>query len=230
MARFKSILGKIEGRIGNTSLYTTKDGQQVIRKKPSSRKPSSEAQEAWETAFATTMEARRLFVPAIHYGFPGGAKGYAKGVQGFVQANVGKAFTAERLHPEEEFRRRKKKPKVFVGRTDYAAVQVAAGRLETPAVEVEAAEGAVRFRWTGIGLEAYGRYRDDRLYGLAVCPESARWTFGELGTRGTGGEHTMPLPRESEGKTVWAYVFATTADGRDASGSKAYQVGMNDEG
>ena len=85
MARFKSILGKIEGRIGNTSLYTTKDGQQVIRKKPSSRKPSSEAQEAWETAFATTMEARKLFVPAIHYGFPGGAKGEDLQLPGLLQ-------------------------------------------------------------------------------------------------------------------------------------------------
>ena len=148
MAIANSILGKIRGSISNLTFYVRKGEQQVIRKKPSERQTSSERQQRQETAFAEAMEQSYTFIDAIEVGFPEGVKGYPAGIQGFVKANVGKACTGERIDPSAKFKRQKKAPRAFRGRTDYALVQVAAGPLEVPRAEAVLDEeaGTVVFR------------------------------------------------------------------------------------
>lgn len=232
MAIANSILGKIRGSISNLTFYVRKGEQQVIRKKPSERQTSSERQQRQETAFAEAMEQSYTFIDAIEVGFPEGVKGYPAGIQGFVKANAGKACTGERIDPSAKFKRQKKAPRAFRGRTDYALVQVAAGPLEVPRAEAVLDEkaGTVVFSWEGIALEAYGRYRDDRLYGAVACPDLRDCYVEELGRRGEDGEHAVRLVGRKKGMAVWAYVFATDAEGKTASGSACVLDGtMKDE-
>ena len=206
MAIANSILGKIRGSISNLTFYVR--------------------------AFAEAMEQSYTFIDAIEVGFPEGVKGYPAGIQGFVKANAGKACTGERIDPSAKFKRQKKAPRAFRGRTDYALVQVAAGPLEVPHAEAVLDEeaGTVVFSWEGIALEAYGRYKDDRLYGAVACPDLRNCYVEELGRRGEGGEHAVRLVRRKKGMAVWAYVFATDAEGKAASGSACVLDGtMKDE-
>ena len=81
-----------------------------------------------------------------------------------------------------------------------------------------------------MALEAYGRYRDDRLYGAVACPDLRDCYVEELGRRGEGGEHAVRLVGRKKGMAVWAYVFATDAEGKAASGSACVLDGtMKDE-
>ena len=106
-------------------------------------------------------------------------------------------------------------------RREYEAV--ARGRFREEA-------GTVVFSWEGIELEAYGRYRDDRLYGAVACPDLRDCYVEELGRRGEGGEHAVRLVGRKKGMAVWAYVFATDAEGKTASGSACVLDGtMKDE-
>lgn len=185
------------------------------------RKERGEKEIEWEVRFTKTLQLGRLYSIVILFGFPGERDGFDPGLKGFVQANRNRAVTIEPLHPGVEPDPLADAEEVFRATVHYEAVQVAAGILAVPqvAAEVDEAEGLVRFRWEADEGEGEDRHRNDLVYGVVACPAFGDCRIRELGKRGESGECVIPARPQWKGLELWAYVFSTTEDGMDASGS-----------
>ena len=185
------------------------------------RKERGEKESEWEVRFTKTLQLGRLYSIVILFGFPGERDGFDPGLKGFVQANRNRAVTIEPLHPGVEPDPLADAEEVFRATVHYEAVQVAAGILAVPQVtaEVDEAEGLVRFRWEADEGEGEDRHRNDLVYGVVACPAFGDCRIRELGKRGESGECVIPARPQWKGLELWAYVFSTTEDGMDASGS-----------
>lgn len=135
MAILHSILGKLTGKVADSSFYEDRAGQNILRSLPGERRPGTEAQQRWEAEFAALLDAAWLLGEAVYVGFPAGRK-YPALEKGFLRANAKRAAEAEPIDPERPFVRKKGTPKYFKARVDYARVLVADGTLVTPEVEV----------------------------------------------------------------------------------------------
>ncbi len=149
MAILHSILGKLTGKVADSSFYEDRAGQNILRSLPGERRPGTEAQQRWEAEFAALLDAAWLLGEAVYVGFPAGRK-YPALEKGFLRANAKRAAEAEPIDPERPFVRKKGTPKYFKARVDYARVLVADGTLVTPEVEVtevRAEDGQAKERW-----------------------------------------------------------------------------------
>lgn len=135
MAILHSILGKLTGKVADSSFYEDRAGQNILRSLPGERRPGTEAQQRWEAEFAALLDAAWLLGEAVYVGFPAGRK-YPALEKGFLRANAKRAAEVEPIDPERPFVRKKGTPKYFKARVDYARVLVADGTLVTPEVEV----------------------------------------------------------------------------------------------
>ncbi len=149
MAILHSILGKLTGKVADSSFYEDRAGQNILRSLPGERRPGTEAQQRWEAEFAALLDAAWLLGEAVYVGFPAGRK-YPALEKGFLRANAKRAAEVEPIDPERPFVRKKGTPKYFKARVDYARVLVADGTLVTPEVEVtevRAEDGQAKERW-----------------------------------------------------------------------------------
>lgn len=135
MAILHSILGKLTGKVADSSFYEDRAGQNILRSLPGERRPGTEAQQRWEAEFAALLDAAWLLGEAVYVGFPAGRK-YPALEKGFLRANAKRAAEVEPIDPERPFVRKKGVPRYFKARVDYARVLVADGTLVTPEVEV----------------------------------------------------------------------------------------------
>lgn len=143
MAILHSILGKLTGKVADSSFYEDRAGQNILRSLPGERRPGTEAQQRWEAEFAALMNAAWLLGEAVYVGFPAGRK-YPALEKGFLRANAKRAAEVEPIDPERPFVRKKGTPKYFKARVDYARVLVADGTLVTPEVEVTEVRAEMR--------------------------------------------------------------------------------------
>lgn len=223
MAIVNSTLGKMKGKVGNLVLYEGRDGETHCRAKGIMSKKKTEKQKRHFEAFGTVMRMAAFLKDIVRVGFPG-EKHFPAGVQGFVRANVKTAVEVKRLKPEKKLSAQKQAPQEFEGRVVFARLQVADGSLGAPegvTAEVDAGTQTVRFAWEGMGLESPCRYRDDRLYGVVLSMEEYPMSrVFPLGERGTGDERKVEIiSRYIRVEDAAVYVFATSADGKQASPS-----------
>lgn len=135
MAILHSILGKLTGKVADSSFYEDRAGQNILRSLPGERRPGTEAQQRWEAEFAALLDAAWRLGDAVYVGFPAGRK-YPALEKGFLKANARRAAEVEPIDPKHPFVRKKGAPKYFKARVDYARVLVADGALAVPEVEV----------------------------------------------------------------------------------------------
>ncbi len=154
MAILHSILGKLTGKVADSSFYEDRAGQNILRSLPGERRPGTEAQQRWEAEFAALLDAAWLLGEAVYVGFPAGRK-YPALEKGFLRANAKRAAEVEPIDPERPFVRKKGVPRYFKARVDYARVLVADGTLVTP--EVEVTEVRAEMREEGLTAMAEGR-------------------------------------------------------------------------
>lgn len=174
MAILHSILGKLTGKVADSSFYEDRAGQNILRSLPGERRPGTEAQQRWEAEFAALLDAAWLLGEAVYVGFPAGRK-YPALEKGFLRANAKRAAEVEPIDPERPFVRKKGTPKYFKARVDYARVLVADGTLVTPEVEVTEVRA---------GAEA-GEHVGGRSTGRAA---EGRKEGGEAGMEGRKGK------------------------------------------
>lgn len=210
MAILHSILGKLTGKVADSSFYEDRAGQNILRSLPGERRPGTEAQQRWEAEFAALLDAAWLLGEAVYVGFPAGRK-YPALEKGFLRANAKRAAEVEPIDPERPFVRKKGTPKYFKARVDYARVLVADGTLVTPEVEVtevRAEDGQAKERreegqaaergdegWMAMAerkgeewrTEGEGRTAEMREEGLTAMAEG-RKEGGEAGMEGRKGK------------------------------------------
>ncbi len=201
MAILHSILGKLTGKVADSSFYEDRAGQNILRSLPGERRPGTEAQQRWEAEFAALLDAAWLLGEAVYVGFPAGRK-YPALEKGFLRANAKRAAEVEPIDPERPFVRKKGTPKYFKARVDYARVLVADGTLVTPEVEVtevRAEDGQAKERgdegWMAMEerkgeewrTEGEGGTAEMREEGLTAMAEG-RKEGGEAGRAGRKGE------------------------------------------
>ncbi len=182
MAILHSILGKLTGKVADSSFYEDRAGQNILRSLPGERRPGTEAQQRWEAEFAALLDAAWLLGEAVYVGFPAGRK-YPALEKGFLRANAKRAAEVEPIDPERPFVRKKGTPKYFKARVDYARVLVADGTLVTPEVEVtevRAEDGQAKEAGV-VGME------EVREEGLTAMAEG-RKEGGEAGMEGRKGK------------------------------------------
>lgn len=90
MAILHSILGKLTGKVADSSFYEDRAGQNILRSLPGERRPGTEAQQRWEAEFAALLDAAWLLGEAVYVGFPAGRK-YPALEKGFLRANAKRA-------------------------------------------------------------------------------------------------------------------------------------------
>lgn len=230
MAILHSILGKLTGKVADSSFYEDRAGQNILRSRPGERRPGTEAQQRWEAEFAALLDAAWRLGDAVYVGFPAGRK-YPALEKGFLKANAKRAAEVEPIDPERPFVRKKGVPKYFKARVDYARVLVADGALAVPEVEVSVAgegmaedeegkrERVVRFGHRGTVRERWECFRGDRVYGAVAMPEADYCRVHLLGRRGETWEAEVRTEALPEGKPLYVYVFAVTEEGREVSPS-----------
>lgn len=141
-------MGKLTGKVADSSFYEDRAGQNILRSLPGERGPGTEAQQRWEAEFAALLEAAWRLGDAVYVGFPAGRK-YPALEKGFLKANARRAAEVEPIDPERPFVRKKGVPRYFKARVDYARVLVADGALAVPEVEVSVADGGTEAREAG---------------------------------------------------------------------------------
>ncbi len=182
MAILHSILGKLTGKVADSSFYEDRAGQNILRSLPGERRPGTEAQQRWEAEFAALLDAAWLLGEAVYVGFPAGRK-YPALEKGFLRANAKRAAEVEPIDPERPFVRKKGVPRYFKARVDYARVLVADGTLVTPEVEV-----------TEVRAED-GQAKERREEGKVAMAEG--WEEGQAKEAGVAG---MEEGRAAEGQ------------------------------
>lgn len=186
MAILHSILGKLTGKVADSSFYEDRAGQNILRSLPGERRPGTEAQQRWEAEFAALLDAAWLLGEAVYVGFPAGRK-YPALEKGFLRANAKRAAEVEPIDPERPFVRKKGTPKYFKARVDYARVLVADGTLVTPEVEV-----------TEVRAED-GQAKERREEGKVAMAEG--WEEGQAAERGDEGWMAMAERKGEEWRT-----------------------------
>lgn len=195
MAILHSILGKLTGKVADSSFYEDRAGQNILRSLPGERRPGTEAQQRWEAEFAALLDAAWLLGEAVYVGFPAGRK-YPALEKGFLRANAKRAAEVEPIDPERPFVRKKGTPKYFKARVDYARVLVADGTLVTPEVEVtevRAGDGQAKERgdegWMAMAERKGEEWRTEGEGGTAEMREEGLTAMAE--GRKEGGEAGM---------------------------------------
>ena len=186
MAILHSILGKLTGKVADSSFYEDRAGQNILRSLPGERRPGTEAQQRWEAEFAALLDAAWLLGEAVYVGFPAGRK-YPALEKGVLRANAKRAAEVEPIDPERPFVRKKGTPKYFKARVDYARVLVADGTLVTPEVEV-----------TEVRAED-GQAKERREEGKVAMAEG--WEEGQAAERGDEGWMAMAERKGEEWRT-----------------------------
>lgn len=183
MAILHSILGKLTGKVADSSFYEDRAGQNILRSLPGERRPGTEAQQRWEAEFAALLDAAWLLGEAVYVGFPAGRK-YPALEKGFLRANAKRAAEVEPIDPERPFVRKKGVPRYFKARVDYARVLVADGTLVTPEVEVtEVRAGAEAGEHVGGRSTGQAAERGDEGWMAMAERKGEEWrTEGEGGT------------------------------------------------
>lgn len=201
MAILHSILGKLTGKVADSSFYEDRAGQNILRSLPGERRPGTEAQQRWEAEFAALMNAAWLLGEAVYVGFPAGRK-YPALEKGFLRANAKRAAEVEPIDPERPFVRKKGTPKYFKARVDYARVLVADGTLVTPEVEVtEVRAGAEAGEH--VGGRSTGQAAERGEEGKVAMAEG--WEEGQAKEAGVMGmEEARAAEGREEGLTAMA--------------------------
>lgn len=211
------------GKVGNIVLYEGRNGEILCRANAFLSKKKTEKQKRHFEAFGVVMRMSVFLKGIIRIGFPG-EKQFPAGVRGFVRANVNTAVEVKKLNPEKRLSAQKCAPQEFEGRVDFTRLRVADGSLGVPegvTAEVDAETQTVRFVWQGMELESPFRFRDDRLYGAVVSlNKRAISRVFPIGTRGESGTCEVTIDSENiRVEHAAVYVFATSADGKQASPS-----------
>lgn len=197
MAILHSILGKLTGKVADSSFYEDRAGQNILRSLPGERRPGTEAQQRWEAEFAALLDAAWLLGEAVYVGFPAGRK-YPALEKGFLRANAKRAAEVEPIDPDRPFVRKKGVPRYFKARVDYARVLVADGTLVTPEVEVtEVRAGAEAGEH--VGGRSTGQAAERREEGKVAMAEG--WEEGQAAERGDEGWMAMAERKGEEWRT-----------------------------
>lgn len=219
MAIVSSALGKMNGRVGNLSIYE-RDGVIIIRTSTKFRPTKNEAQKSRAAVFGTVSHLSKRLRPAIVAGFPG-SREMPKGTRGFIKANATGVVAVGKKHPSAELTKRKDAMQEFVCKVDYRRLRMAAGELTMPDVTavVDISEGGIRFTHQGVPLDSIDCLRNDLILGVVVDTDSLKCQTVELGRRGDDfvrifmPDQDIPLSRAA------VYAFATSADNKQASDS-----------
>lgn len=193
MAILHSILGKLTGKVADSSFYEDRAGQNILRSLPGERRPGTEAQQRWEAEFAALLDAAWLLGEAVYVGFPAGRK-YPALEKGFLRANAKRAAEVEPIDPERPFVRKKGTPRYFKARVDYTRVLVADGTLVTPEVEVTEVRAGDE-AGEHVGVRSTGQAKEGREEGKATMAEG--WEEGQAKEAGMVG---MEEARAAEGQ------------------------------
>lgn len=238
MAIIHTLLGKLRGKLANQSFYVNRAGKNILRACPGKRRPGTKEQQRWEAEFTALREAGIWLEEALLLGFPEGRRQPA-GERGFLRANAKRAAEVAAVDPARRFVRKAGVPRYFKAVLDYTRLLVADGTLATPEVRVEAEaarEGVkagekayvVRFAHRGRLRERYECFLDDRVYGVIFVDAEVHCQVVELGRRGETWEREVRTRGMKAGQRAYAYVFATTAEGRGASPSVCTELSAED--
>lgn len=220
MAEFINAFGKIRGKFGNVIGYIRADGKNFCKSTCLKRAPSGEKQKCRSVEFSTIAHMKRGLGQVIKLGFPGG-KNYPKGYNGFASANGTGVLIVEKIDPEKPISKRKKAAKEFRGIVDYGKLRVAAGTLVSPeaSVVVDAGKREVTFTHPGIFMNSIDCFLDDKIYGVILFGTRCSNHVVELGTRGETTTRSVELKKEINPDNIAVYLFATSANGQEASDS-----------
>ena len=205
-------LESIKGRVGNISYYWWK-------KRLMNRKASAERSAEWkdeqleqQACFGTLIMFTKRMKEAIRTGFPNPPTKWSA-PNTFINRNMG-AVTATTTVDESG-------KKIHPVTVDYEAMTWAEGYLAPPSVTVSRDEGSGTLSFTlAAQEEGYDCHEDDVVRVLVLSAGArVRQIFQELGARGDGGMVTVSVPAYMDGE-LHVYVFATTADGKEASDSE----------
>lgn len=225
MAEFVNPIGQVRGKFGNVVGYVGPNGKNYCKGASLTRKPNGETQKRQSVAFATIVRRKTWMMGVIRVGFPGG-KECPKGFLGFTSANVPGAVVVEKVEPGTGVNRRKKATREFQGTIDYRKLRVAAGALASPVAEasVDATGRKVLFMHRGQAVDVIDSFLDDRIYGVLLHEGVRRSALLELGTRGESFSVEVDFPKGADAEGLAIYVFATSAEGKEASDSVCLRV------
>lgn len=202
MAIFESSLfHRLRNRLGNTVTYTW-CGKGILRARPLHvRNPRTPAQQLVRQRFKAAGRLSAYFREAALLGFPAP---YA------VQSH--NAFVGANLHIFDVDENKQVHP-------DFRRLVCARGKLEKPLVTVKVDDLQFTAEISGQQLSAYCSRSDDLYAVVWDCRYPGVWTV-PMGKRQGDRIATFSYPDEFSREHLFIYVFAVSANGRQASDSR----------
>lgn len=197
-----TIFQGISGSVGNVTTYKLGDKHVARAKSFNVKDAKTPAQLKQRARVSVITKLQRSFREALGVGYCSASGKVC--LNRFMKDNVGKVVVDDGMNVT----------------LDLLSLTLSGGGLDTPRVEAEVGvdERQVHFRWERQPLMPRAA-KDDRLFGVVYERKLRRSRLVELGTRGeSGGLSWMPPAKWDAGQLV-VYCFATSADGKKASGT-----------
>lgn len=209
MAIFNSfLLGQVSQSVGNVTMCQL-NGESVARGKIKFRKdnPTTEMLNRRAKFRVLGSWAKRL-MPIIRKGFAG--EGMNTALNMFMKTNLGAVDVAED----------------HVATVDFGRLKLSSGMLTPPSMTVTLDAGETQFSAVAATQTVTSGFteEDDRLWLAFVETELRQAPMLQVGTRGSGGTTSLPMPEDWTAANVKAYCFATSADGKEMSDSKLLTI------
>lgn len=191
------------GRIGKISYYI-RESENMARKSSSNGKVSdAPAAVAQRMKFKRLIELSKGFAPAIHLGFP-------QRKRGLSPANVFMSLNKGICTVEED----------NTVPVDYEQLLCAQGALVEPEVTATYSASASKIMFENTSMEDFGYCNaDDKTYAVLFNTQRSVCRIIPLRERGESGSTSASLPAKWEKDDLKVYVFATSANGKQASPS-----------
>ncbi len=191
------------GRIGNISYYI-RDSKNMARKSSSNGKVSnSPAAVEQRMKFGMLIKLSKALAPAIQIGFPQRKRGWSP-ANAFISLNKGVCA----LGLDETVS------------VDYEQLQCAQGSLVEPIVTATYSASASEITFENTSMEDFGYCNaDDKTFAVLLNTRNGGCRVVTLFERGESGSVNTNFPATWEKDDVTVYVFATSANGKQASPS-----------
>ncbi|WP_292269186.1 hypothetical protein [Butyricimonas sp.] len=197
-----TIFQGLSGSVGNVTAYKLGDKHVARGKAIVIKDAKTLAQLKQRERMRVVTALRRGFIVVLEAGYCSASRKVCSNC--FVRDNIGKVEVDDELNTT----------------VDLLSLSLSGGELGMPRIgaEVEAGERQVVFRWESQPLMPRME-KDDRLFGAVFERVLRRSRLVELGTRGECGELAWMLPEEWDVGQLVVYGFATSANGKRASGT-----------